>query len=84
MSKIKETIELKPDHACTRGARDERLVSSGHECPECHGNGFHWAEGPDPCSHGSIKEPCSVCKGTGKVDAVVTVHWQASEGKSKV
>lgn len=80
MSKIRELLELKPDHGCTNGRRDERLVSKGYDCPECYGNGYHWAEkGKD-----SIKEACHVCNGTGKVDAVVTVHWQASEGRSKV
>lgn len=80
MSKIKEMIELKPDHGCTNGGRDERLISRGYDCPECCGNGWHWEEkGKD-----YEKTPCHVCKGTGKVDAVVTVHWQASEGKSKV
>lgn len=73
-------IELKPNHGCTNGGRDERLISRGYDCPECCGNGWHWEEkGKD-----YEKAPCHVCKGTGKVDAVVTVHWQASEGKSKV
>lgn len=80
MSKIKETIELKPDHGCTRGSHDERLVSKGYECPECHGNGWHWkGDGKD-----YFKDPCDVCNGTGMVDAVITVHWQASDYKSKV
>ena len=80
MSKIEEIIKLKPDHGCTNGRRDERLVSKGFDCPECYGNGWHWAEeGKD-----WIKEACHVCNGTGKVDAVVTIHWQASEGRSKV
>lgn len=80
MSKITELLELRPDHGCTRGGRDERLISKGHQCPECYGNGWHWAEeGKD-----YVKDPCSVCNGTGMVDAVVTVHWQASEGRSKV
>lgn len=79
MSKTKEIIELKPNHACTRGKRDERLISRGYTCPECDGNGWHWVEDPDPCSHGHIQKPCSVCNGTGKVDAIVTVHWVASE-----
>ena len=84
MSKIKETIELKPNHGCTRGARDEELISRGHECPECNGNGYHWVDDPDPAAHGCVKEPCSICNGSGKVAAFVTVHWQASEGRSKV
>lgn len=84
MSKIKETIELNANHGYVRGARDEQLVSRGHACPVCHGNGFHWGEDPDPCSHERLKVPCSVCNGTGTVDAVVTIHWQASEGRSKV
>lgn len=80
MSKIREILELKPDHGCTNGRRDEQFVSKGYDCPECNGNGWHWAEdGKD-----YVKAPCHVCKGTGKVDAVVTVHWQASEGRSKV
>ena len=80
MSKISEILELKPDHGCTRGGRAEELLSKGHTCPECHGNGWHWEmDGKD-----SVKVPCSICNGTGMVDAVVTIHWEASEGRSKV
>lgn len=80
MSEIREILQLKPNHGCLPGGRDERLVSRGHDCPECHGNGWHFrvAEKDD------IREACSVCHGTGKVDAIITIHWQASEGGSKV
>lgn len=80
MSKIREFLELKPDHGHTNGRRDERLISKGYDCPECYGNGYHWAKNGKDC----IKEACHVCNGTGKVDAVVTIHWQASEGRNKV
>ena len=80
MSKISEILELKPDHGCTRGGRDEELLSKGHTCPECHGNGWHYTVGEKD----RWREACSICNGTGMVDAVVTIHWQASKGKSKV
>ncbi|MBR1463470.1 MAG: hypothetical protein IJ604_08895 [Prevotella sp.] len=81
MSEIRETIELRAPKSINWKA-EERLISRGHCCPECHGNGWFW--GMDPQDIDSIKAPCRTCNGTGKVDAVVTVHWQASEGKPKV
>ena len=51
----------------------EQVVSENHFCNRCQGNGFFW-------SHNSynepVKEPCSMCGGTGVLDAVVTIEWK--------
>ena len=51
----------------------EQVVSQNHFCNRCQGNGFFW-------SHNSynepVKEPCSMCGGTGVLDAVVTIEWK--------
>ena len=47
----------------------EQVVSENHFCNRCQGNGFFW-------SHNSYKEPCSMCGGTGVLDAVVTIEWK--------
>lgn len=51
----------------------EQVVSENHFCNRCQGNGYFW-------SHNSynepVKEPCSMCGGTGELDAVVTIEWK--------
>ena len=51
----------------------EQVVSENHFCNKCQGNGYFW-------SHNSynepVKEPCSMCGGTGVLDAVVTIEWK--------
>ena len=72
-------IELMPP-AVFREARPERFTVTGFACPECSGNGWYWkGDGKD-----YEKASCHTCNGTGTVDAVVTIHWKASEGRSKV
>lgn len=83
MSK-KETILIlsSPYGIQPRGARcagaefREVFRSAGHVCGYCQGSGRFWEtdeEGDD------IQKDCPVCKGSGKLDAVVTVEWTASE-----
>lgn len=51
----------------------EQVVSENHFCNRCQGNGFF-------LSHNSynepVKEPCSMCGGSGVLDAVVTIEWK--------
>ncbi|MBR6287613.1 MAG: hypothetical protein IKR18_11680 [Bacteroidaceae bacterium] len=70
MSTLNKVIELKP----MKGEETrEALVSAGHECPKCHGNGWYW--------HGELREmakhDCERCNGTGRVKAIVTIKWIA-------
>ena len=70
MSKLERMIELKPMKG---DATEEVLVSTGHECSKCHGNGWFW--------HGEtsdlVKRMCDRCHGIGRVKAVVTIKWRA-------
>ena len=73
MSKERRMIEIAPP----RGhMTSERIVSKGHSCGYCYGNGFFWGED----AYGeSEKTPCPICKGRKTVDATVTIEWKASD-----
>lgn len=81
MSKIEDIVRLSPPVAAYF-KKDEQLVSKGHCCPECKGRGWYWDM--DFSGMSEAKEPCSVCNGTGMVDAVITIQWKASEEASKI
>ncbi len=73
MSKRQNTLIIEPPQFC---ASAERIFSKGHECGYCHGMGsFVYDErwGDD------VIKVCPVCKGKGKVDAVIDITWQPSE-----
>lgn len=73
MSKRQNTLIIEPPTFC---ASAERIFSRGHECGYCHGTGsFVYDErwGDD------VIKVCPVCKGKGKVDAVIDITWQPSE-----
>lgn len=59
-----------------RGKNQKEVINStGHRCSYCHGNGFLWSEMErgDP-----IKAECPICKGSGKLDAEITIEWKIS------
>ena len=57
MSKVNRMIELKPDRT---GDTREVLVSVGHRCEYCQGNGYFW--GVDKIGM-HVKTPCPICQG---------------------
>lgn len=57
------------------GNMKETIISNGHLCGYCHGNGFFWSEE----LRERVKTPCPVCNGSGKLDAVITVDWKPSK-----
>lgn len=70
MSKVNRMIELKPDFT---GDTREILVSVGHRCEYCQGNGYFW--GTDKMGK-SVKVPCRVCQGKQELDAVICITWK--------
>lgn len=70
MSQMRRMAELKPP---THGMKEETLVSVGHRCEYCQGNGWFW--GMDEFGQG-VKKRCPVCEGKGELDAVITIKWQ--------
>ena len=73
MSKRQNTLIIEPPQFRTS---TERIYSKGYECGYCHGMGsFVYDErwGDD------VIKVCPVCKGKGKVDAVIDIIWQPSE-----
>ena len=57
----------------------EHIESLGHTCPYCQGNGYHWQENG---WQERYKQECPICKGSGRIDAVVTIEWRNSSRPS--
>lgn len=53
----------------------ELVVSKGHTCGYCHGNGWFW--GIDEFRD-RVKNTCPLCEGSGMLDAIVTIEWKPS------
>lgn len=75
MSKVIKIIELSAEWVMP-GYTVESLQSSGHVCGYCNGNGY--LEGYDEFGE-SIKEPCEVCGGSGRLDAKIIIDWRKGE-----
>ena len=71
MSIEKRIIEI------SSGRGNERIISPSHTCGYCKGNGFFrndfMIEIP--------RIPCPVCKGGGKLDAIITIDWQPAHNE---
>ena len=76
MSKEKRIIEITPEQMIPGGRMSGTIESRGHKCPYCQGNGYFWQE--DEFQE-RYKEECPICKGCGRLDAVVTIEWGASK-----
>ena len=50
----------------------EQVVSKGHTCGYCHGNGWFW--GVDEFRD-RVKNTCPLCEGSGMI---VTIEWKPS------
>lgn len=51
----------------------EKMTVKGLSCGYCHGNGYFW--GMDDMGQ-SVKDPCRICKGSGKVNAEITINYK--------
>ena len=69
-------IEIAPERMSPGGRMTNKIESRGHSCPYCQGNGFFWQEN---VYRERYKQECPVCKGSGRLDAVVTIEWKAGE-----
>lgn len=76
MSKEKRTIEITPGLKTPGGRMEEHFLSRGHVCSYCQGNGYFWQEN---VYRERYKQECCICKGSGRLDAVVTIEWRASD-----
>lgn len=79
MSKFKEIIEITAPAYISPDAEGvharETYHSAGHVCSYCRGNRWFWGE--DETGE-RVKCDCPVCKGSGSLDAVITVEWTPS------
>ena len=55
----------------------ESLVSCNHKCNNCQGNGWLWSHN----SYYAVKKPCSMCGGTGMLDACINIEWKQQTNK---
>ena len=79
MSVKRDMIIVTPSETVGAGHMEETFASAGHRCGYCHGNGFFWGEeGCEP-----VKTDCPVCRGSGKLDAVITIEWKPSKETAK-
>jgi len=79
-SRRKVSIELETPSVVNLpcgGEVRETLVSPGHVCNYCHGQGEVTGEDPELPGEWVFKK-CPVCGGCGELDAVVTIAWQPS------
>ena len=79
MSKERRIIEIEPGRMTPGGRMTDHFESRGHKCPYCQGNGYHWQE--DEWQE-RYKQECPICKGSGRLDAMITIEWKAGRKAS--
>ncbi|MGF0096950.1 hypothetical protein ACQRD6_01165 [Prevotella sp. SGI.027] len=79
MSKERRIIEIEPGRMAPGGRMTDHIESRGHSCPYCQGNGYHWQE--DEWQE-RYKKECPICKGSGRLDAMITIEWKAGRKAS--
>lgn len=75
MSVKNDIIKVTPPVFVGDGNMKETITSNGHLCEYCHGNGFFWSE----ILRERVKTDCPVCKGSGKLNALITIEWKPSK-----
>lgn len=79
MSYKKQIIAISPENIY-RGENTEEFTLKGFECPYCSAKGHLIEEGP--FEHGYKKEKCPVCKGAGRIKAMVSIAWIADSSNT--
>lgn len=71
MSSKKETVIISPPDRWT-AITEEKIESRGHVCTLCNGKGLFVEQiGYEQYE----KTECSVCKGSGRIKAVIVISW---------
>lgn len=81
MSQIQEIIVVEPPTGMSYpSGRVEHLKSQIHRCPVCNGSGGKYIDSRsynyNP-SKGDYSEPCVMCKGSGTIQATISLEWEA-------
>jgi len=80
MSEIKENIIIEPGKYL-KCAYPERFETKVYECERCGGKGYHM---PYPTGYKTYdQDECETCKGTGRLQAEVTIKWATVGDKRK-
>lgn len=78
MSEYNHVIRITPPLLIGPGNKQETILSPGHMCTFCHGNGSFWSE----MGHtGEGKKICPVCNGSGELYATIRIEWNPGIGK---
>ena len=70
MSKTKQVLELSSPSMKTK---HECLTGLVQQCNYCCGKGWFWDRDG---ANSSVKVPCPMCEGTGKMQPVITIEWK--------
>lgn len=73
MSKLVQRLSLHP----SRYAKEveEHFVARHFECPTCCGRGYTGC-----IAHDDPRVTCTRCRGTGEIQAHITVRWRSDDG----
>lgn len=81
MSAKIETITIEPPVGMSYPtARQEILKTEIYTCTVCYGKGGKYYD--QHSLHGERWEPCSLCKGSGQIQGIITIDW-GETGKPK-
>lgn len=74
MSAKIETITIEPPVGMSYpAARQEILKTEIYTCTVCYGKGGKYYD--QHSLHGERWEPCSLCKGSGQIQGIITIDW---------
>lgn len=69
MSRVNRMLNVEP---LVDGGCRETLVSVGHRCAYCCGNGWYWGTDDDG---EDTRVTCPICNGKAELDAVISITW---------
>lgn len=76
MTKMSKTRQILDLSSPTIETGHERIIGLAQQCNYCCGNGWFW--GLDEY-HESVKVPCPICNGAGKVIPEIDIEWKPAD-----
>lgn len=78
MSRTKTMVELTPPDFALR---EEYMLTAPMTCGYCHGQGYFLSESTPYDDNNTTT--CPVCKGSGRVEAEVSIKWKPSNNNKQ-